>query len=171
MLKTKYGLIIFKKIAFQLFYFGFVLALIYFFAEIQHPTTSIFKINYLFAEIFLMCLLLFYLNSIFFAKAMVVNKRYSSFLIKNIFLLTFLIFVPSFIEMGLNIKTLPISNTFLFFEFFIYLLTIAASLLYSDWMYQIENKGAMYRLLKEKNKFEIELLKSQFSPPFSFQHS
>jgi LytS/YehU family sensor histidine kinase len=46
--------------------------------------------------------------------------------------------------------------------------TLVTSLFYSDWIYQIENKGAMYRLLKEKNKFEVELLKSQFSPHFLF---
>ena len=57
---------------------------------------------------------------------------------------------------------------YLYFQLFLCVYTLSASLFYSDWIYQIENKGAMYRLLKEKNKFEVELLKSQFSPHFLF---
>lgn len=168
MLKTKYGLIIFKKIAFQFFYFVFVFVLICFFVKNHNPLFSVFELDFLFIEIFFMSLLLFYLNSIFFTKAMIVNKGYKAFFIKNIFLLLIILLVPFFLIEGPNEKMLPNTKYILLFKIFVYLFTLAASLLYSDWMYQIENKGAMYRLLKEKNKFEVELLKSQFSPHFLF---
>ena len=164
MLKTKYGLIIFKKIAFQLFYFGFIVSFLFFFEDKKVLFLSNFEIG----DVLLICVLMFYINSSFFAKEMVVNKKYIPFFIKNIFLIGILIFGDYILRIALkaNVNTVP--NKFLFLELFLSLFTLSASLFYSDWIYQIENKGAMYRLLKEKNKFEVDLLKSQFSPHFLF---
>lgn len=168
MIKTKHDLIVFKKIAFQVFYFGFLGAIVYCFLETNIKFVSNFEKNFSYIEILLSCYLLFFLNAISFAKEMVLHKKYFYFFIKNTLMIGLLIlgvylaryFLKSYslIEM---VKILP-------FYFFLWLFTIATSLFYSDWMYQIENKAAMYRLVKEKNRFEVELLKSQFSPHFLF---
>lgn len=168
MLKTKYGLIIFKKLAFQLFYFGFIILFVFFFDENKFRFSSNFILNPISIEIFLICILLFYVNSIFFAKEMVVHKKYYSFLIKNILLIVFIILGTYFLKIVFNLNSPRTANNLMSFEIFVSLFSIASSLFYSDWIYQIENKGAMYRLLKEKNRFEVELLKSQFSPHFLF---
>ena len=76
---NKYGLIIFKKLAFQLFYFGFITLFVFFFDENRLRFSSNFILNPISIEIFLICILLFYVNSIFFAKEMVVHKKYFSF--------------------------------------------------------------------------------------------
>jgi sensor histidine kinase YesM len=168
MLITKYGLIIFKKIAFQLFYFGFILLFIFFFEENKRQLFSSFDMNYVFVELFLICILLFYINSIFFAKEMVVNKKYTSFFIKNTLLIALLVLGCYILRITLKANMSTLTDNFISFELFLSFFTLITSLFYSDWIYQIENKGAMYRLLKEKNKFEVELLKSQFSPHFLF---
>ncbi len=168
MLKTKYGLIIFKKIAFQLFYFGFIALFVFFFQENKMKFSSDFEVNYVFIELFLICILLFYLNSNFFAKKMVANNKYTSFFIKNTFLIAILVLGCYVLRIAFKVNMLIVTNKFLSFELFLSFFTLITSLFYSDWIYQIENKGAMYRLLKEKNKFEVELLKSQFSPHFLF---
>lgn len=160
MLKTKYGLIIFKKIAFQLFYFSFILFFLYF---IEKDISF-----YLYFEPLLGSVLLFYINAVFFAKEMVVNKKYSSFFVKNTFLIIALVLCYYFFRNEFKVNIFEIKDRFLYFQLFLCVYTLSASLFYSDWIYQIENKGAMYRLLKEKNKFEVELLKSQFSPHFLF---
>jgi len=37
-----------------------------------------------------------------------------------------------------------------------------------DFINYLQNKSAIFRLIKEKNKFEVDLLKSQFTPHFLF---
>lgn len=168
MLKTKYGLIIFKKIAFQLFYFGFIFLFMIFFKDNKIQISSSFEMNYILIETLFISTLIFYLNSIFFAKKMIINKKYTPFFIKNILLISLLIIGSYFLKIALKINFQNSNSSILYFELFICFFTLVTSLFYSDWIYQIENKGAMYRLLKEKNKFEVELLKSQFSPHFLF---
>ncbi len=168
MLKTKHGLIIFKKIAFQFFYLSFIALIISFFIENKLQFPSAIEKEYTVIEIILFCYLVFYVNSVSFAKEMVANKKYISFFIKNTLLIIVLILVCYFLRIVLKINVPSITNEILPFELFLWFITLATSLFYSDWMYQIENKAAMYRLLKEKNKFEVELLKSQFSPHFLF---
>ena len=168
MLKSKHKLIIFKKIAFQFFYFGFVAGIVSFFIEKQLQLPSNFEKSYALIEVLLFCYLLFYINSIAFAKEMVANKKYTSFFIKNTLFIASLILGCYFMRIFLKINLPYITNEILYFDSFLVLFTLATSLFYSDWIYQIENKAAMYRLIKEKNKFEVELLKSQFSPHFLF---
>jgi hypothetical protein len=160
MLKTKYGLIIFKKIGFQLFYFSFIL---FFFLLTEKDIPF-----YYYFETLMGSLLLFYINTVFFAKEMVVNKKYKSFFVKNTFLIIALVLCFYFFSNVFKVNKFEIRDRFLYFQLFLCIYTLFTSLFYSDWIYQIENKGAMYRLLKEKNKFEVELLKSQFSPHFLF---
>jgi sensor histidine kinase YesM len=168
MLKSKHELIIFKKIVFQFFYFSFIVFFVSFFIENKLQFPSNFEKGYVFIEMLLFCYLVFYVNSSFFAKKMVANNKYISFFIKNTLFSLALILGCYFLRMVLKTNSLFITNEiwylYLLFGFF----TLAISLFYSDWMYQIENKAAMYRLIKEKNKFEVELLKSQFSPHFLF---
>ncbi len=168
MLKTKYGLIIFKKIAFQLFYFGFIVLFIFFFGGNKRQFSSSFEMSYVFVELFLISILLFYVNSAFFAKEMVVNKKYTSYFIKNTLLIAIVVLGCYFLRIVLKVNMLTVTNQFLSFGLFLSFFTLVTSLFYSDWIYQIENKAAMYRLIKEKNKFEVDLLKSQFSPHFLF---
>ena len=168
MLKTKHGLIIFKKIVFQFFYLSFIALIISFFIENKFQFPSFTAKEYTLIEILLFCYLIFYINSAYFSKEMVANKKYSSFFIKNTLLIIILNIICYFLRIVLKINVISITNAILPFELFLWLTTLAISLFYSDWMYQIENKAAMYRLIKEKNKFEVELLKSQFSPHFLF---
>jgi two-component system LytT family sensor kinase len=99
---------------------------------------------------------------------MVVNKKYNSFFIKNTLLIALLVLGCYILRITLKANMSTLTDNFISFELFLSFFTLITSLFYSDWIYQIENKGAMYRLLKEKNKFEVELLKSQFSPHFLF---
>lgn len=168
MLKSKHELIIFKKIVFQFFYFSFIAFILFFFIENKLQFPSIFEMNYDFIEMLLFCYLVFYMNSVFFAKEMVANNKYIPFFIKNTLFIAVLILGCYFLRMILKTNTLLVTNEILFFDVFLVFFTLITSVFYSDWMYQIENKAAMYRLIKEKNKFEVELLKSQFSPHFLF---
>lgn len=168
MLKSKYQLIIFKKIVFQFFYFGFIAFIMSFFIESNLQFPSNFAKKYIFIEMLLLCYLVFYMNSVFFAKEMVTNNKYIPFFIKNTLISAVLILGCYFLRIFLNITPFLVTNKILLFDCFLLVITIATSIFYSDWMYQIENKAAMYRLIKEKNKFEVELLKSQFSPHFLF---
>lgn len=168
MLKTKHDLIIFKKFAFQVFYFGFIGVIIYYFLETNIKFVSNFEKNFSYIEILFSCYLLFFLNAISFAKEMVLHKKYFYFFIKNTLMISLLILVIYLTRYFLRSYSLIEMSKILPFDFFLWLFTIATSLFYSDWMYQIENKAAMYRLVKEKNRFEVELLKSQFSPHFLF---
>jgi len=168
MFKSKHELIIFKKIVFQFFYFSFIAFTLSFFIENKLPFPSDFEKNYALIEMLLFCYLIFYMNSIFFAKEMVANNKYIRFFIKNTLLISALILGCYFLRLILKTNHLLVTNEILFLDFFLIFFTFATSLFYSDWMYQIENKAEIYRLIKEKNKFEIELLKSQFSPHFLF---
>lgn len=168
MLKSKHELIIFKKIVFQFFYFSFIAFILSFFIENKLQFPSDFEKNYALIEMLLFCYLVFYMNSAFFAKEMVTHNKYFPFFIKNILFSAALILGCYFLRMFLKTYSLFVTNEMLVFDFCLVFFTMATSLFYSDWMYQIENKAAMYRLIKEKNKFEVELLKSQFSPHFLF---
>ncbi len=168
MLKTKHGLIIFKKVAFQFFFMSFMALIISFFVENKFQFPSFIKSVYVLIEILLFCYFIFYINTTYFSKEMVTNKKYSSFFIKNTLLIFALILVDYFLRVLFKADTRFINILIVPFELFLWLFTLATSLFYSDWMYQIENKAAMYRLIKEKNRFEVELLKSQFSPHFLF---
>ncbi len=168
MLKSKYRLIIFKKILFQFFFFIFILLSAAFFAKNSLELLPNFEKRFIIIEILLFSYFLFYVNSVFFAKEMVLNKKYISFFFKNILFFATLILVDyllrNFLKITLNSKT----NEIFYFDLLLILFTLVTSLFYTDWIYQIENKAAIYRLIKEKNKFEVELLKSQFSPHFLF---
>ena len=168
MLKSKRELIIFKKIVFHFFYFSFIAFILYFLIENGLQFPSHFEKNYALIEMLLFCYMVFYINSVFFAKEMVVNNKYIPFFIKNTLFISVLILGCYFLRMILKTNILLVANEILFFDFFLVFYTLATSVFYSDWMYQIENKAAMYRLIKEKNRFEVDLLKSQFSPHFLF---
>lgn len=168
MLNSKYRLIIFKKIVFQFFFFIFILLSAYFFVENSIQIFTNFEKGFTIFKILIFSYLLFYVNSVFFAKDMVLNKKYISFFLKNtvfiaaLFLGDYLMRI--FLKINVNFKT----NEILYFDLLLLLFTLTTSLFYSDWIYQIENKAAIYRLIKEKNKFEVDFLKSQFSPHFLF---
>jgi sensor histidine kinase YesM len=168
MLKSKHELIIFKKIVFQFFYFSFIAFILSFFIENKLQFPSNFEISYAFIEMFVFCYLVFYMNSIFFAKEMVANNKYIPFFVKNTLFIAALILGCYFSRMLLKTNVLLVTNEILFLDSLLVFFTLSTALFYSDWMCQIENKAAMYRLIKEKNKFEVELLKSQFSPHFLF---
>jgi len=168
MLKSKHNLIVFKKLLFQFFYFGFVVFFYGTFIKYVSPTSSNFQNSYLVFEMLLICYLGFYLNYAFFSKKLFKTKKYFSFFIKNTISITALLLVWFYTRIVLDLNMPIISPTVLYFNFCLLLFTLTISLFYSDWIYQIENKAAMYRAIKEKNKFEVELLKSQFSPHFLF---
>ena len=168
MLKSKHQLIFFKKTAFQFFYCFFIAFLVSFFIERKLQLPSNFEKGYALMEMLLFGYLVFYVNSVFFAKEMVANKKYTSFFIKNALFIVALILGCYFLRIFLKINTPNLTDEILYVDSFLVLFTLATSLFYSDWIYQIENKAAMYRLIKEKNKFEVDLLKSQFSPHFLF---
>jgi len=168
MLKTKNKLIIFKKIVFQFFYFLFILFSAYFFVENSLQVLTNFEKRFHIVEILLFSYFLFYVNSLFFAKEMVLNKKYISFFFKNTLFIIALILLDYLLRIFLNINSNFKTNEIFYFDLLLLFFTITTSLFYSDWIYQIENKAAIYRLIKEKNKFEVDLLKSQFSPHFLF---
>ncbi|MSP70458.1 MAG: hypothetical protein EXR20_09310 [Bacteroidetes bacterium] len=168
MLKSKHTLINFKKITFQFFYFGFIAIMVSLIRIKKLEFSFNFEKNYAPIEVLLFCFLLFQINSISFAKEMVLYKKYISFFAKNALLILILVLACYGLRIFLKIDSISLTDEILYVDFFLAIFTIVTSLFYSDWMYQIENKASMYRLIKEKNKFEVDLLKSQFSPHFLF---
>jgi hypothetical protein len=168
MLKSKHKLIIFKKIVFQFFFFIFILFSATFFVEHAYQHLTNLEKRFIIFEILIFSYVIFYINAVFFTKEIVKDKKYVSFFIKNIFFVIVLILTDYLLKIALKVSIHYKTNDFLYFDLLLLLFTIATSLFYSDWIYQIENKAAIYRLIKEKNKFEVDLLKSQFSPHFLF---
>jgi hypothetical protein len=154
MFKTKHNLILFKKLSFLLFYSGFITFFYLKFTEYSYINLSDFQTLYIISEMLIICLAGFYLNCNLFAKTLFQTKHYLSFIVKNIISIIILMAIWYYfrITIGLNLPVL--SNALFTISCSLLLFTVIVSLFYADWIFQIENKAAMYRTLKEKKNLK-----------------
>lgn len=168
MFKSKFALFVFKKIVFQFFYFSFISIVYYELINsklaFQSSSTKVFLV----AEMLFFCYLLFLVNVIFLEKELFIKKKFLNVLFKNaVVIAAMLVLLPLFNRL-FKFNVAADTNTFLGYHILFLLFTLAASLYYLDFINYLQNKSAMFRLIKEKNKFEVDLLKSQFTPHFLF---
>ncbi len=165
MLKSKHLLLVFKKIVFQFFYFSFISVIYY---ELVDNILKLNTINdniFLVLEMLFFCYLLFFININFLEKELIIRKRVLSVLLKNALLITVLLFLWPYFNV---VFALPLELNFIGYHLLFLLFTLASSLFYLDFINHLQNKSEMVRLIKEKKNFEVELLKSQFTPHFLF---
>lgn len=112
--------------------------------------------------------LVFFVNYYFLADDLLVKKNTIAYLIKIIGLALMLLLLLNVSETYIFESTRPLSNNDYLFGFFLVVYVIAFSLFYKDYATTLGNKENMLRLIKEKNEFEVNMLKSQFSPHFLF---
>lgn len=112
--------------------------------------------------------LVFFVNYYFLADDLLVKKNTIAYLIKIIGLALMLLLLLNVSETYIFESTRSLSNNDYLFGFFLVVYVIAFSLFYRDYATTLGNKENMLRLIKEKNEFEVNMLKSQFSPHFLF---
>lgn len=168
MFKSKNALFVFKKIVFQFFYFSFISIVYYELInnklQLQSNTTKVFLV----AEMLFFCYLLFLINVKFLEKELFVKKKFLNVLFKNTIVISVILVLLPYLNGLFNFNYSEESNTFFGYRLLFLLFTLAASLYYLDFINYLQNKSAIFRLIKEKNKFEVDLLKSQFTPHFLF---
>lgn len=168
MFKSKNALFVFKKIVFQFFYFSFISFVYYELInnklQLQSITTKVFLV----AEMLFFCYLLFLINVKFLEKELFVKKNFLNVLFKNTIVISVILVLLPYLNGLFNLNYSEESNTFFGYRLLFLLFTLAASLYYLDFINYLQNKSAIFRLIKEKNKFEVDLLKSQFTPHFLF---
>lgn len=168
MFKSKNALFVFKKIVFQFFYFSFI-SIVYFELinnKLQFEDTSL-KV-FLVAEMLFFCYLLFLINVKFLEKELFIKKKFFSVLFKNIVIIAIILVLLPFLNSLFKFNVATSTSTFFGYHILFLFFTLAASLYYLDFINYLQNKSAIFRLIKEKNKFEVDLLKSQFTPHFLF---
>lgn len=168
MLKSKYLLIFLKKIAFQLIYFSFISFIYFELIQNKLEFNSIKNALFLVFEMLFFCYLLFIINVIFLADELLKKNNLLTVIIKNLLLIVLFLFIWPYSNLLFKITTSANSNVFFSYNLLFLTFTFAAVLFYLDLINHIQNKTEMFRLMKDKNKFEVELLKSQFTPHFLF---
>ncbi len=168
MFKSKYALFVFKKIVFQFFYFSFISIVYYELINsklvFQNRATKILLV----AEMLFFCYVLFLINVKFLEKELLIKKKFLKVLFKNAIIITLIVVFLPYCNKMFQFNAAINANPFLGYHILFLLFTLAASLYYIDFINYLQNKSAIFRLIKEKNKFEVDLLKSQFTPHFLF---
>jgi sensor histidine kinase YesM len=168
MLKSKQSLYFIKKTVFQLFYFLFI-AIVYFeLVNSKFETLSVFDKWVLVGQMLVSCLFVFIVNVQFFDRALFVEKNITKVLLKNAVMISAILGCLFYIDQYLAINQTTDPQVLFFYHLLFLLFTLAAALYYLDFINYLQNKSAIFRLIKEKNKFEVDLLKSQFTPHFLF---
>ena len=168
MFKSKYSLFVFKKTVFQFFYFSFISIVYYELINSKFNLQSFSVKAFLVGQLLFFCYFIFLINVKFLEKELFIKKNFLNVLLKNSVMISVVLIILPYLYRLLNTNS-AIDTKVLFYYHLIFLLfTLAASLYYLEFINYLQNKSAIFRLIKEKNKFEVDLLKSQFTPHFLF---
>ncbi|OYU83768.1 MAG: hypothetical protein CFE24_09780 [Flavobacterium sp. BFFFF2] len=168
MFKSKHALFFVKKTVFQLFYFLFIATVYYELVNSKFESLPDFDKWVLVGQMLFFCLFVFIVNVKFFDKELFVEKNISKVLLKNAVMISVILGCLFYFDQYLSINKATDSRALFFYHLLFLLFTLAAALYYLDFINYLQNKSAIFRLIKEKNKFEVDLLKSQFTPHFLF---
>ena len=168
MLKSKYSLFIFKKIVFQFFYFSFISIIYYELINNKLQLLNVYEKVFLVIEMLFFCYSLFFININFLEKELIIRKKFLIVAFKNAIFITVILFLWPYFNSLFKIQLALNFNVLFGYHLLFLLFTLVSSLFYLDFINHLQNKSEMFRLIKEKNKFEVELLKSQFTPHFLF---
>ncbi len=168
MFKSKYSLFVFKKTVFQFFYFSFISIVYYELINSKFNLQSVSVKAFLVGQLLFFCYLIFLINVKFIEKELFIKKNFLNVLLKNSVMISAVMIILPYLDRLFKSNTAIDTNVLFYYHLIFLLFTLAASLYYLEFINYLQNKSAIFRLIKEKNKFEVDLLKSQFTPHFLF---